>query len=140
MGEKSETCFGKSTGEPLTEYSSEEEAQEGADYANENYENTVNSKVNYENIMESIRLIMDCGVDYEFRTTVVPKHFDLNEAIKIGKMLKGAKKYVLQQYRNSDKVLDEEYQKIQTYISKDFNMFKELLDKYIDNVEIRGID
>ena len=37
MSVKSETCVGKKTGKPLTEYDSEAEAQEGADYANANY-------------------------------------------------------------------------------------------------------
>ena len=37
MSFKSDTCFGKKTGKPLTEYDSEYEAQEGADYANSNY-------------------------------------------------------------------------------------------------------
>lgn len=37
MGLKSRTCIGKATGKALTEYASQEEAQEGADYASSNY-------------------------------------------------------------------------------------------------------
>ena len=37
MGLKSDTCFGKKTGRPLTEYDSEAEALEGAAYAKERY-------------------------------------------------------------------------------------------------------
>lgn len=37
MAQKSATCVGKMSGEPVTEYDSEEEAWEGADYANEVY-------------------------------------------------------------------------------------------------------
>jgi len=40
MAEKSKTCFGKISRQPLTEYDSEKEAREGADYANRNYKNT----------------------------------------------------------------------------------------------------
>lgn len=40
MSEKSKTCVGKLSGKPLTEYDSEEEARQGADYANRNYKNT----------------------------------------------------------------------------------------------------
>lgn len=41
MSTKSETCVGKKTGKPLTEYDSEREAQEGADYANSRYQNNL---------------------------------------------------------------------------------------------------
>ena len=37
MAIKSETCIGKTSGKPLTEYVSEREAQEGADHAQSRY-------------------------------------------------------------------------------------------------------
>tara|TARA_Y100001934_G_C11583417_1_gene419915 strand:+ start:126 stop:488 length:363 start_codon:yes stop_codon:yes gene_type:complete len=37
MSLKSETCVGKATGKPLTEYDSLYDAEEGADYANRTY-------------------------------------------------------------------------------------------------------
>ena len=41
MSQKSPTCVGKISGQPLTEYDSEEEAREGADYANKKYRNNL---------------------------------------------------------------------------------------------------
>ncbi len=41
MGTKSATCVGKRTAEPLTEYDSKQEAQEGAAYANARYHNNL---------------------------------------------------------------------------------------------------
>ena len=37
MSQKSETCVGKKSGKPVTEYDSQREAQEGADHANSTY-------------------------------------------------------------------------------------------------------
>ena len=37
MNKKSKTCVGKKTGEPLTEYDSRKDAQEGANYANSKF-------------------------------------------------------------------------------------------------------
>ena len=37
MSLKSQTCFGTKSGKPLTEYDSQQEAQEGANYANKTY-------------------------------------------------------------------------------------------------------
>lgn len=36
---KSETCFGKLSGQPLTEYYTEEDAQSSAEYSKEHYDN-----------------------------------------------------------------------------------------------------
>ena len=41
MSIKSDSCSSKRTGEPLTEYNTEYEAQEGADYANSTYGNNL---------------------------------------------------------------------------------------------------
>lgn len=41
MSTKSTSCYSKRTGEPLTEYYSEYEAQEGANYANDQYDNNL---------------------------------------------------------------------------------------------------
>ena len=43
MSRKSDTCVGKKTGRPLTEYDSLEEAQDGADHANATYKQDLTS-------------------------------------------------------------------------------------------------
>lgn len=43
-------------------------------------------------------LIRQSGVDYEFRTTVLPE-FTVADIVKIGRTIRGAKRYALQQYR-----------------------------------------
>ncbi|MBN3037206.1 MAG: anaerobic ribonucleoside-triphosphate reductase activating protein [Candidatus Diapherotrites archaeon] len=62
-----------------------------------------------EKVRESIRLLMESGVDYEFRTTWTP---DLTEddIKEIGRQLVGAKRLVIQQFRPGN-CLDEEYNK-----------------------------
>lgn len=47
---------------------------------------------------ESIRLIMARAPDYEFRTTVVPQLCE-HDILEIVERIRGAKRYVLQQYR-----------------------------------------
>lgn len=66
------------------------------------YSRTCGVKINndmIENILLSAKILIDSNIDYEFRTTLV-RTFHTPENIKrIGEKLKGAKKYVLQQYR-----------------------------------------
>jgi len=55
---------------------------------------------------------------------------------KIGKWLKGTKKYVLQQFRNQ-KVLNKEFGKIVPYWDDTLKEFQKILEKYIKKVELR---
>ncbi|HPP08420.1 MAG TPA: anaerobic ribonucleoside-triphosphate reductase activating protein [bacterium] len=53
-----------------------------------------------EKIVRSIEILMNSDIDYEFRTTVVRNLHSSEDIKKIAEHLNGAKKFVLQQYRN----------------------------------------
>jgi pyruvate formate lyase activating enzyme len=63
------------------------------------YEAVCGAPVDHRDLNESIDLIMAAGIEYEFRTTVVPQltHADV---VAIARRIQGARRYVLQQYRN----------------------------------------
>lgn len=67
------------------------------------YHDICRSSISEETLLESISMIRQSNVDYEFRTTYCP---ELNEddIREIGELLRGARKYVLQQYRETDPV------------------------------------
>lgn len=100
------------------------------------YEQVINVKIDLEKIKQSIEIIKNSGVDYEFRTTVVPGLVEESDIKKIGKWLKNAKKFVLQQFRNQ-RVLNKEFEKIPPYSEEALKEFKKDLEKYIEKVELR---
>ena len=104
----------------------------------EYYEDTVGVSVNFENIRKSIEIIKSSGIDYEFRTTVVPELFPIEKFELLGKLLDGSKKLVLQQFVNR-KTLNPDYATISPYTPQELREIKEILGQYIDLVEIRGI-
>lgn len=61
-------------------------------------------------IQLSIDLIRNSGIDYEFRTTVVPGLHTKKDFLEIGKLLKGSRRYFLQKYEDKGKILDEKFQ------------------------------
>lgn len=75
----------------------------------ENYEKASGCTTDIERIKLSVDLIRNSGVDYEFRTTVVPGIHHYGDFEKIAKWLNGTKKYVLQKYRNEGKILNQEF-------------------------------
>ncbi len=102
------------------------------------YRETVGVPVNFENIRRSIELIMNSNVDYEFRTTVVPELFPVEKFELLGKLLEGSRKHVIQQFVNK-KTLNPDFEDKSPYTPQELREIKEILEQYIDIVEIRGI-
>lgn len=90
------------------------------------------------NVERSIYVTMLSTVPYEFRTTCVPGIVDEKDFLAIGKCVKGAKKYCLQQFRPSV-TYDKSFQKVKPYTEKRLHAFKDILKEFVQEVEIRGI-
>ncbi|GBC88919.1 Pyruvate formate-lyase 1-activating enzyme [bacterium HR13] len=83
------------------------------------YEEVVRAKVNIKAINRSINLIMNSGVDYEFRTTVVKDQLSKDDILKIAEWIKGAKRYYLQKFLPG-KTLDPDFSSKTTYSDEEF--------------------
>lgn len=89
-----------------------------------------------EKIKESAELLKEAGIEYELRTTIVKEHHTKEDMEKIGSWLSGAPLYFLQNYEDSDGVIEAG---LHGHESADLEEFKEILKKYIKEVNIRGI-
>lgn len=94
-------------------------------------------------IKQSVDFIMSCGIDYEFRTTVVPGIHSPEDIKAIAEQLKDAKKFVIQQFvpdhalrlslreQKSASMFDAENKELLLDIKKDCL-------SYVKNFEIRS--
>ncbi len=85
-------------------------------------------------IMESAEYLMSDAVDYELRTTVVEEYHSEENFEKIGRWLRGAKRYYLQSFVASEDIIGEGLsapspEKLRTY--------EKILKNYIKTVSIR---
>jgi len=87
-------------------------------------------------IQESIALIMKSGLNYEFRTTVMPKFHSLETIAKIAKLIKEADNYYLQNFRNN-KTLNKDFQYEVGLTDEELEKMKTLALKYVKNCQIR---
>jgi len=94
------------------------------------------SDLPFKPIKESINLIMNSGIDYEFRTTVVSELHEENDFNFIGKMIKGAKNYYLQPFIDRETV---PYAGLHSPSKEELNKYKEIMSNYVTNCEIRGV-
>lgn len=65
------------------------------------------SKFNYSSIDESIDFLKKGTIPYEFRTTVVKQLHTDEDFLSISERIKGASRYCLQNFVNSDNVIDK---------------------------------
>ena len=103
----------------------------------ENYSKAAGINLDIKKIEESVELIKNSGINYEFRSTIVPDFFNEKIIENIGKWLKGSKKYTLQQFRSTVPLLDKSFEKKKPFKEEMFKKFKEILKKDIDNIGIR---
>jgi len=91
--------------------------------------------LNIKNIERSIKLIMNSGIDYEFRTTVCHPLHKVEDFEEIGKLIKGAKRYYIQNFVHS-KHIDED-QDYKPMSDENLVRIKNILKKFVGNSSIR---
>lgn len=103
----------------------------------ENYANTAGlKKLDLTSIEKSVAYLMQSHIPYEFRTTVVKELHQEKDLLDIAKWLKGCQKYSLQNFVDSDRVIQSG---LHAYEKEELEAFREKILPYIDNVEIKGI-
>ena len=100
------------------------------------YEIVANVKVDKAGIHDSISIIMNSGIDYEFRTTVVKDFVGGEDFFKIGQLIKGCPLFVLQKFVSS-KTLDDGSLKMKGCSDEEVIGFKEIIEDFARKCIIR---
>ena len=87
-------------------------------------------------IQESVSLVKSAGIPYVVRTTVVKGLHRIDEFDEIGRWLQGAEAYFLQAFRENEKVPDKS---LSSFSEAEMREMKQLAERYIERVELRGI-
>lgn len=99
--------------------------------------NEIAGGVGIDKIKKSVELIKNSEIDYEFRTTVVPKFHKKDDFIKIAEWLKGAKKYFLQQFY-ATKTLDDCLKDERSYSKEELEQFCEAIKPNFGQCGVRA--
>ena len=102
----------------------------------ENYDVAIGMHIDIEEIEKSVKMIMASGIDYEFRTTVVPGIHVEQDFIEIAKWIKGAHTYFLQEYR-AMMIIDQNLKEKTVGKSLDLKKIKLSMQPYLEKVYIR---
>lgn len=90
-------------------------------------------------LKESIKLIMDKSLDYEFRTTFIPQ-LKLEDVESMTKSIQGAKMYALQQYVYRPSIGKMQSMKVAPHKADVFRKAREIALKNVQKCIVRGVD
>lgn len=88
-------------------------------------------------VEESIKLLKESGVDYEFRTTVVKEFHQNDDFSAIGAWLKGAPKYFLQNFVDSGNLIGADLHPVSI---QELRQFVEQCQPFFGSVALRGVE
>jgi pyruvate formate lyase activating enzyme len=89
-------------------------------------------------LRRSIRLLLDGRVDYEIRTTCVPGLVDAADLPEMGRAIRGARRWVLQQFV-ARHAMDESLHSLAPHLPEQLRAFAEIAGIYVEQVSIRGL-
>lgn len=103
------------------------------------YGETTASKINVDVIKQSIKLIIDSGIEHEFRTTMFPAFVKPEDLVPMAKELEGAQAFYLQQFSFDRKILDPAYEPVKPYTPEQLKEMLKKIEPLFKSSGIRGI-
>ncbi|MCR5322605.1 MAG: anaerobic ribonucleoside-triphosphate reductase activating protein [Lachnospiraceae bacterium] len=88
-------------------------------------------------IFNSVEILMNSGIDYEFRTTIVDEIHHRDDLIEIGEWIAGAKAYYLQCYKDSGDLISPDG--LHAPSLEKLELFRDIVIPFVPNTGIRGI-
>lgn len=87
-------------------------------------------------IDESIAILREGKVDFEFRTTVSKTFHSHANIFAMGEWLAGDEKFFLQQFKDSGDLIGE---KIEPYDEEEMKTLLDLIRRFVPNAQLRGV-
>ena len=103
----------------------------------EKYAETTGMKaLDLSGIEETVQLLLEGRVPYEFRTTVVREFHTPEDIRKIGEWIRGADRYVLQHFEDSGNLIGKNMHPVS---KEEMTEMQRIVQSYVGNAEIRGL-
>ena len=94
-------------------------------------------RLSIDSVHQSVRFLMQQGdIPYEFRTTVVKQYHTAEDFSAIGKWIRGANAYYLQNFQNTGRLIDNS---VSGCTPTEMRQFLEIVRRDVPNAALRGI-
>ena len=95
------------------------------------YELVTGIPVNFQKIKESVKIIRESGLPYEFRTTILPVLLTGEDVENMGQLLQGADKWYLQKFKADTELVNPEFKIEEPYSDDDMDALVTIGKKYV---------
>jgi len=89
-------------------------------------------------ILETLNILQDSQIDYEFRTTVVPTIHKEKDIEEICQKIKNCKKYILQNYKTDVETITPNFRNLKPFSQEELKTFLKTARKIIPNTTLRN--
>ena len=103
----------------------------------EDYSKATGINVDVSQIKKSIELIKNSGIDYEFRTTIVPTIHTKESIIKMAKEIGPAKRYFLQAFHGEKETINPELSKLKPFPEEELKEIVKEINNLFEVIKIR---
>lgn len=93
--------------------------------------------VDLNKIEKSVRLLMESGIGYEFRTTVVKEFHTADDIEAAARWIGGAKRYYLQAFKDSGALIGEGYSEVP---AEEMREMARRAAPFVERCEVRGVE
>jgi len=93
----------------------------------------------FENILKSVRVVMESGIPYEFRTTAVRGIVEKKDVEEITSIIEGAELYCIQQFVIGEKIADDRMRAIKPYSVEELEELRCIAAKKVKRCIMRNI-
>ncbi len=102
----------------------------------EKYAEVSGVNVDMAKIKESVQIVMEGKIGYEFRSTILPRFHPEAEVEKMARFIKGAQLYYLQNFvpRNT---LDEAFMQERSFAPEEMRALAEVARRYVEKCQVR---
>lgn len=103
----------------------------------EKYELVTGLKTDFARIKKSVKIIRQSGLPYEFRTTVAPLLLNKNDIAAMGKIIKGARQWYLQNFKSGVDLVNQDLKGRVPYNLRQMRELAEIGRRYVKRCEVR---
>lgn len=101
------------------------------------YEEVTGLGTGFDLVKKSVKIIRQSGLLYEFRTTVTPGLINKDDIAKMGKIIKGARAWYLQNFKSGVDLLNQDLKGKVPYNSRQMREMAEIGRRYVKICEVR---
>ena len=103
----------------------------------EKYKEATSGLADFQKAKKSVKIIMKSGLPYEFRTTVVPELLNKDDIAVMGKIIKNADKWYLQNFKSNVALVERELEGRVPYNARQMREMAEIGREYVKKCEVR---